>query len=351
MINESDPLAGDPIARRLQSLQIHVPPMPARSAPAPRAKLLAIWRTRGRRTGLVAGLLVASMMFATAAANADTIARLTQQALNAAGLRSSQVVALNGTGQAAGATATVSGGYGDNIATVLFIDFKFACKTGPCDVGFPSTTYPGPIPPDEGLLRPDPATLPYLLDQYGQRYYGAVAGIGVGAYPSFFDPLAGRARAGARLTLYVPIQTSTGRTEVVVPITGTLIPHAARVLNAGPAITTNGVTYEVAQAEYSGSYLELHTKVRGQLDSVITKYGTSGSGWPGVFIVDSKGRWLIPVTNVGFPTVNRQVQDETRIFAVGAGTYHIVVAQSPADHNAVPGSSWTTLASWTVKIS
>ena len=362
MINESDPLAGDPLARRLQSLHVHVPPMPAhaalagrmkvaRSASESRATVRAVWRRRGRRFGLIAAFAAASMVLATAAVNADTIARLTQQALSAAGLTSSQVSDLHGTGELAGAKATVNGGYGDDIATVLFVAFDLPCKTGPCDVGLPTTRYNGPIPPGEGLLRPDLATLPYIVDQYGQRYYGSIGGLGVGPYPSFFEPIAGRARSGANLILHVPIQTPTGRSDVVVPISGSLVPHAAKALNPGPAVTRNGVIYQVVKVEYSGSYLEVHTQLTGQLGSVINKYGDAGEEWPGVFLIDSNGHWLIPLTGVGFPTVNEQIQDETRIFAVAKGTYQIVVAANPGDHNSVPGNDWTRLATWTVMTS
>ena len=362
MINESDPFAGDPLARRLQSLRMHVPPMPAHPAMAdrgqvtrwaagPRAAAPLSWRKGRLRAGLIAALAVASMVVATAAVNADTIARLTKQALNAAGLTSGQVSDLHGMGEMAGATAIVNGGYGDDVATVLFVAFELPCKTGPCEVGFPSTTYTRPIPPNEGLRRPDPATLPYLVDQYGQHYYGSIGGLGVGAYPSFFEPLTGRARSGANLTLHVPIQSPKGRTEVVVPIGGTLIPHAAKVLNPGPGISRTGVNYQVVKVEYSGSYLEVHTRLTGHLDSVITKYGDAGQGWPGVFLIDSHGNWLIPVTGSGFPTLTAQIQDETRIFAVGRGTYRIVVAAAPSDQNAVPGSNWTSLAEWAVTTS
>jgi hypothetical protein len=362
MINESDPLAGDPLARRLRSIHMHVPRVPAhpalanrgqiaRWAPGPRAAAPVFWRKGRHRAGLIAAFAVASMVFATAAVNADTIARLTRQALNAAGLTSGQVSDMHGMGEMAGATATVNGGYGDDIATVLFVAFELPCKSGPCDVGIPSTTYTGPIPPNEGLLRPDPATLPYLVDQYGQHYYGSIGGLGVGAYPSFFEPLTGRARSGANLTLHVPIQSPKGRTEVVVPIGGTLVPHAAKALNPGPGITRTGVNYQVVKVEYSGSYLEVHTRLTGHLDSVITKYGVAGQGWPGVFLIDSRGDWVIPVTASGFPTLTDQIQDETRIFAVSKGTYRIVVAAAPSDQNAVPGSNWTSLAEWTVRTS
>lgn len=362
MINESDPLTGDPLARRLQSMRIHIPPMPARHsmadrgkvarwAPRPRATAPVFWRKGRHRVGLIAAFAVASMVFATAAVNADTIARLTRQALNAAGLTSNQVSDLHGMGEMAGATATVNGGYGDDIATVLFVAFELPCKTGRCDVGFPSTTYTGPIPPNEGLLRPDPATLPYLVDQYGRHYYGSIGGLGVGAFPSFFEPLTGRARSGANLTLHVPIQSPMGRTEVVVQIGGTLVPHAAKALNPGSGITRTDVTYQVVQVEYSGNYLEVHTRLTGHLDSVITKYGGAGQGWPGVFLIDSRGNWVTPVTGSGFPTLTDQIQDETRIFAVRRGTYRIVVAASPRDQNAVPGTNWTSLAEWTVSTS
>jgi len=362
MINQSDPLAGDPLARRLQSIRIHVPPMPAhrsmadrgqvaRWAPGPRAAAPVFWRNGRHRVGFIAAFVVASMVFATAAVNADTIARLTRQALNAAGLTSDQVSDLHGMGETAGATATVNGGYGDDIATVLFVAFELPCKTGPCDVGFPSTTYTGPIPSNEGLLRPDPATLPYLVDQYGQHYFGSIGGLGVGAFPSFFEPLTGRARSGANLTLHVPIQSLKGRTQVVVPIGGTLVPQASKALNPGPGITRSGVNYQVVQVEYSGNYLEVHTRLAGHLESVITNYGGAGRGWPGVFLIDSRGNWVTPVTGSGFPTLTDQIQDETRIFAVRRGTYRIVVAAPPSDQNAVPGSNWISLAEWTVRTS
>jgi hypothetical protein len=355
MTNNYDPLSDNQLARRLHSLQINVPPfgregrLRAQGDVARRQVQHTGWTRLGRPGGLLLGAALAGMLLVTAAAYPDTIATLTQGALNAAGLSSGQLSSLHGEGEQAGARAVVNGGYGDDISTVLFIAFDLPCKVGPCGTTFPSTTYGGQRPIHEGLLAPDPASQPYLADQYGERYTGTIGGIGVGAYPSFFEPIRGRAGSGARLTLHVPLATRAGRTELVAPISGTLAPRRGTDLNVGPAVTRGGVTYEVAQVAYSGSYLEVHTRLTGQIQSIVTQYPDGGQGYAGVFLVDQAGRWSIPVSGIGFATINNTLQDETRIFAASKGTYRIVVAASK-DNNATPGGpGWATLAEWTVR--
>jgi hypothetical protein len=160
------------------------------------------------------------------------------------------------------------------------------------------------------------------------------------------------------LTLHVPIWTQSGRSpgEVLVPVSGTLSPGSAHELQTPAAVVDSrkGVTYSVTGLVASGSYLEVHTRLTGNLNSVITHSSSdnmSGETWPGVFLVDPSGKWSIPLAGGSpRPTVNTAVQDETRIFAIsGPGTYHLVVATSD-NRNSVPGPAWTTLAEWTVSI-
>jgi hypothetical protein len=268
------------------------------------------------------------------------LAGLTQNVLEAAGLQTAQIQPLSGSGETASVKVSVDGGYADSVSTVLFVSIALPCTSGPCSSGTDQA--------------------PYLTDQFGTRYdtTGGV-GIGVGYYPIFFDPLSAAAGSeGARLTLHVPISTQSGRStgEVLVPVSGTLSPGSAHELQTPAAVVDSrkGVTYSVAGLVASGSYLEVHTRLTGNLNSVITHSSSdnmSGETWPGVFLVDPSGKWSIPLAGGSpRPTVNTAVQDETRIFAIsGPGTYHLVVATSD-NRNSVPGPAWTTLAEWTVSI-
>jgi hypothetical protein len=334
MIGQLDPLAADPLARRLEHLNVVVPTAPR----------LSVWsRPRGRRAtlrswrggGLAAAAAAILALTVTAATYPGGLAALTQDALRASGLTSQQLVPLSGSGATADLKVSVTGGYADEVSTVLFVSIDQTCQAAHCG----------------GIGGP------YLTDQFGTRYdIGGGEGIGVGAYPIFFQPLSGRAAvSGARLTLHLP----TAGAELVVPLVGTLTPGLARHLTAPAAIvdSTANVTYEVTGLVYSGSYLEVSTRLSGQLHNVIVQYPpsgqmVSGESWPGVFLVDPSGDWGIPLATNGVrPTVNEQVQDETRIFStVKAGTYHVVVANE-GSRNVAPGPSWKILAEWTIVVS
>jgi hypothetical protein len=333
MIEQLDPLVSDPLAQRLDRLAIVVPPAPrlaetAATSRRRRPRILQGWRTRALAAGAAAALVVT----VTAATYPGGLAALTRDALQAAGLSSQQVVAISGSGSDGSLKVSVNGGYADQVSTVLFASIDQTCQApdAGCGVGGP-----------------------YLTDQFGARYdITGGEGIGVGAYPIFFDPLTGPAVSGAHLVLHVP---GNGK-ELVVTLAGTLVPGVAHSLNL-PAPIVDGrshVTYEVRGLTYSHSYLEVHTYLSGQLENVIVRSGpnghlVSGESWPGVFIVDPSGTWEIPLAQRP-PMVDHQVQDETRIFPIArAGTYRLVVATSGA-RNSAPGPAWTTLAEWTIVV-
>lgn len=341
MIDQSDPLANDQLALRLREMTIATPPMPRLAPIGGHSVRRPAVRRRGWLppvAGVAAALALA--LSVTALAYPGGLAALTQNALQAAGLKSSQVQPLAGSGETAGVKVSVNGGYADSVSTVLFVSIDLPCTSRPCGSGT--------------------APAPHLTDQFGTRYDTTGGwGIGVGYYPIFFDPLSGGVGSeGARLTLHVPISTQSGRSagEVLVPVSGTLSPGSAHELRTPAAVVDSGkgVTYAVTGLVASGSYLEVHTRLTGNLNSVITHSNSSimsGETWPGVFLVDPSGKWSIPLAGGNpRPTVNASVQDETRIFAIsGPGIYHLVVATSD-NRNSVPGPAWTTLAEWTVSI-
>lgn len=332
MINQEDSLSVDPLAQRLEHLKLTIPPAPRLAVlpTLPRRRLLRTWRGGLTATGAVAIL----SLTITAFAYPGGLVGLTQDALHAAGLSSRQVVPLTGSGASANLKVSVSGGYADQVSTVLFVAVDLTCHQGPgCGIGGP-----------------------YLTDQFGTRYdITAGEGIGVGAYPMFFQPLSGAAASGARLTLHVPQANN----ELTIPLSGTLRANKARDLTPPSSIVDNNkkVTYQITSLLFSGIYLEVHSRLSGELQNVIVRSGPSdqilsGESWPGVFLVDPSGKWQIPLAMGGNrPNVNDQVQDETRIFSIARpGTYRIVVGQTN-DRNSAPDSSWTVLAEWTVMVS
>ncbi|MGH7776559.1 MAG: hypothetical protein ACREPI_05200 [Candidatus Dormibacterales bacterium] len=333
---EFDPLARSPLARRLARMVIPVPPLPHPGAVghrAPAARRRMVRRTVG---GLAAA--TATILVATAAAFPGGIPGLTRAVLGAAGLSSGQVSALHGTASRGPLKVVVGGGYADEVSTVVFAAFDQSCRPSrSCGWGGP-----------------------YLTDQFGDRYDMTGGwGIGVGVYPIFFEPLSGPAAAsGARLTLHVPVETPAGRSLLEIALSGTLAPQTARSLPLPAPITDSSkqVAYAVLGLRYSGTYLEVHTRLSGDLGHVIVREsggGGWGETWPGVFVVDPSGRYQIPLATAGpgRAVVNQQVEDETRVFAVSEpGTYELVVSSSPG-HNATPGRLGSTvLAEWTVAI-
>ena len=332
MIDPEDSLSADPLARRLEHLTMAIPPAPRLAVlrTAPEGGLFRNWR-RGLTATIAVALIAVTI---TGFVYPGGLVALTQDALRAAGLSSRQVVPLIGSGATANLKVSVSGAYADQVSTVLFVEVDLTCQQGPgCTIGGP-----------------------YLTDQFGTRYdITGGEGIGVGAYPMFFQPLSGAAASGAHLTLHVPQANN----ELTIALSGTVKAAKARDLTPPSSIVDNNkkVTYQIITLLYSGTYLEVHSRLSGELQNVIVHYGpsgqtSSGESWPGVFLVDSSGKWQIPLSMGGNrPNVNDQVQDETRIFSIAKpGTYRIVVATTNA-RNSAPDSSWTVLAAWTVVVS
>jgi hypothetical protein len=332
MIEHLDPLASDPLAQRLDQMELAIPRTPhlavLTSSPRRRSSLRA-----RRAASLALGVAAVAVLTVTAAVYPGGLVGLTQDALKAAGLSSGQVAPLTGSAANAYIKVSVAGGYSDQVNTVLFVSIEETCS---------------PPAPSCGIGGP------YLTDQFGSRYeiIGG-EGIGVGAYPIFFQPLVGAAIRGAHLTLHFP----NGNDVLLVPMAGTLVPGRAHDLALPASIVDSKteVTFEVERLLYSGTYLEVHTRLSGQLQNVITQYSASGQmlhgqSWPGVFLIDPSGNWEVPLASLR-PTVTDRVQDETRIFSVGKpGTYRVVVATS-GEQNAVPGPSWNVLAEWMVQVS
>lgn len=330
MIEQSDLLESDPLARRLQHLDLATPDPPhltVLTSPARRRSAFRIWR--GASLAAVATAVLALTL--TAAIYPGAVARLTEMALHASGLAQTQVKPLTGSAATANLKVSVAGGYADQIDTVLFVSIDTTCSSPstPCGIG--------------GA---------HLTDQFGTRY-DAIGGegIGVGAYPVFFQPLAGAAIHGAHLTLHFP--------QLDIPLTGTLVPGSAHELPL-PAPTFDPrvqVSYQVKELLYSSSYLQVHTRLSGELQNVIVYDPPAGQlifgeEWPGVFLIDPSGHWETALA--ALPSNlrdNEQVQDESRIFSVARpGLYHVVVATS-LSRNSVPGPAWTVRADWTVQVS
>ena len=145
--------------------------------------------------------------------------------------------------------------------------------------------------------------------------------------------------------------------ELTIPLSGKLAPKHATPLTVPESVvdTARNTTYSIVDLEYSSAYLEVHTRLGGELRNVITRSGTgdmSGEIYPGVFLVDRSGSYSIPVvvSGPGRAIITDTVQDETRIFGVTPGTYRVVVLKS--EGSSTPGSSGDViLAQWTVTIS
>lgn len=327
-----DPLSTDPLAKRLEKLSIAVPRPVA--SPAPRLATAGPRRLFRWPKGLAAvGVACVLALAITADAYPGGLAGLTQDALRAAGLTSQQVLAIHGSGGNQNLKVAVNGGYADQVSTIIFASIDMTCVGADpgCGIGGP-----------------------YLTDQYGSRYeITGGEGIGVGAYPMFFEPLRGPAVSNAQLALHVP----QGSSEVVVHISGGLRVVTARVITPPAAVVDgrNGVTYEIRGLTFSGTYFEVHTILSGNLDKVIIHVGPSGnllSGeiWPGVFVLNNSGKWLIPLAQLR-PHVDTSVQDETRIFSIPSpGSYQIVVANSADQNTTLGGPKWQILARWTIDV-
>jgi hypothetical protein len=326
MIEHLDPLASDPLAQRLEQMELAIPRTPHLAVLASSPRRRSSLRAR-RRASLAVGAAAVAVLTVTAAVYPGGLVGLTQDALKAAGLSRTQVAPLTGSAANAYLKVSVAGGYSDQVNTVLFVSVEETCS---------------PPAPSCGIGGP------YLTDQ-------------------FFQPLVGAAIRGAHLTLHFP----NGNDELLVSIAGTLAPGRAHELALPVSIVDSKteVTFEVEHLLYSGTYLEVHTRLSGQLQNVIVQYPASGTpsgcpvasatatcqmlhgqSWPGVFLIDPSGHWDVPLASLR-PTVNDRVQDETRIFSVAKpGTYRVVVATS-GEQNAVPGPSWNVLAEWTVQVS
>lgn len=346
MIEQLDPLVSDPLAQRLEQMELAIPGIPHLAVLTSLPRWRSSLRAR-RRASLALGAAAVAVLTVTAAAYPGGLIGLTQDALKAAGLSRTQVAPLTGSAANAYLRVSVAGGYSDQVNTVLFVSVEETCS---------------PPAPSCGIGGP------YLTDQFGSRYeiIGG-EGIGVGAYPIFFQPLVGAAIRGAHLTLHFP----NGNDVLLVPIAGTLAPGKAHELALPASIVDSKteVSFEVEHLLYSGTYLEVHTRLSGQLQNVIVQYPASGTpsgcpvasatatcqmlhgkSWPGVFLIDPSGHWDVPLASLR-PTVTDRVQDETRIFSVAKpGTYRIVVATS-GEQNAIPGPTWNVLAEWTLQVS
>lgn len=344
MIEHLDPLGVDPLAQRLDRLAVKVPPAPDFRTDAPLSHdPRRLSPTRWQRTAVALGVGLLAALTVTAAGYPGGILGLSRAALSAAGLSRHDVIALSGSATGEGLQVSVDGGYADQISTVLFVNIKQTCQPEHCAIG-----------------------APYLTDQFGDRYQiTGGEGIGVGPYPTFFQPLSPAAANGATLTLHIPVNER----GLTIPLSGQLNLRAAQNLALPPSIVDSArhVRYEVTGLDDSHNYLEVHTRLTGQLSNVIVHFRShgqvvtgketivhplSGESWPGVFLVAPDGSWLTPVAlNGGSPgSVNTHLQDETRVFAVHhRGIYRLVVANS-SDPNSSPGPGWSVLAEWTVRM-
>jgi hypothetical protein len=377
-MNHLDPLAGDRLAVRLDSLAVEVPSFPGFALPTRRRPRAA--RPTARRVGLAGAVAIAAMLATTAAAFPEVLTAISRDVLEIAGLKSTQVSPAAGEAHHGPTSVAVNGAYADAVSTVVFVSvtmFDTPCDrvaaaeaaAGRCGDQLTSsvdTTVPCRIDPEliGAPCVPVMRSGPYLTDQFGQRYpvIGG-GGIGVGAYPMLFQPIRGQAQsAGAQLTLHVPMTRWADAAhkesfDLAVPLSGSLAPKPAIPLPALQPITdvANGVTYEAPELKTSGTYLQAHTRLSGNLDRVITKVSSSGGTgtmWPGVFLVDPAGHYQIPLAGgLGPFTVSDKLQDETRVFKVhGPGTYRLVVAHDSNAGAAPGGPTSRVLAEWSVSI-
>jgi hypothetical protein len=111
---------------------------------------------------------------------------------------------------------------------------------------------------------------------------------------------------------------------------------------------SEGTTYELVGLVWSGTYLEVHTKISGKLidqllAATIQAY-PSPVVFPGMFLITPKGTLEIPIAVLNQRSVRDRlygdhVLDEVRVFkAAAAGSYRIVVATDPT---ASPLATWT----------
>lgn len=311
----------EPLAARLRAIEIATPEFRERAST--RRKTPVILRAKARRRG---GMMLALALVVLGIA--ATYPAIGQEALSWVGLRPSQVEPLTGSASYNGGSMTVAGGYADDINTVLFIAFdRIDCT-------------------------------PYLTDQFGERY-DIEGGLGedVGAFPAIFDPLRGKAAAsGSSITVHCPV----GPHDVAIHLTGALLPHSTHDIEPPGKVVLDGTTYEIAGLRWSGTYLEVHTRIYGKLidklmadvDAITPGPGKptpsptfSGVTFPGVFLIAGSGSAEIPVAVMNGRDVEKQldthhVLDEVRVFRANhAGTYRIVVTRG--EPNSTPTVSWT----------
>lgn len=362
MGSSADSATRDALVDRLGHLAIETPPFRFPSPSEMRTNRGPAARRRVRRRNLTFALLSpAACVLLLAAADPSATLQLSRDALQAAGLTRSQVVPMAGEARHGATTIRVTGGYADDVNTVVFAEIDM-----PPGVGLGGTNRSACPPADLATETCQNAPFDfgiYLVDQFGQRYgITGGMGIGVGPYPMSFEPLRGAALTQpAQLTLHMRFEDGANTAhpspfELVVPLSGRLAPHRATPLAVPPPVvdSSRGVTYAIVGLERSDAYLEVHTRLTGNLRSVITHTegsSLSGDTYPGVFLVDTSGRWSLPlvVSGPGRATITDSIQDETRIFGAGSGTYGVVVAQVAG--NAQPGAAGTViLAQWTVSI-
>jgi hypothetical protein len=196
---------------------------------------------------------------------------------------------------------------------------------------------------------------PFLTDQFGERYdIEGGLGVGVGPFPAIFDPLRGQASTqGASITL-----RCLGLSGLAIRLTGTLKPHSAHELGLPAASVVDETTYQVVGLRWSGTYLEVHTKMTGKLiDELIARSdaiaknpppGGGGVTFPGVFVITPSGEAEIPVAVLNSRDIRQglksnHVLDEVRVFTASKpGTYRIMVNTD--------GPKGTAIASWTVTV-
>ena len=317
-------LESGPLAQRLSRLEIATPEFETAKAPVaskPPVFVAAARQRRNSRGGMVLALVL--LVIGVAA----TYPAIGQEGLRWAGLLPEQVQPLTGSARYAEGRLSVAGGYADGINTVLFIGFENIDCT------------------------------PFLTDQFGARYdvEGGV-GMGVGPFPAIFDPLRGEAASeGARVTVHCPVGTH----DVTIQLAGTLMPHSTHQLAVPGMLLVDGTTYEVVSLRWSGTYLEVHTRMSGKLidqlmaevDAITPHPGQPlpsptvvGVTFPGVFLIAEGGSAEIPVAVLKTRDVHgeldaHRVLDEVRVFrADHAGKYRIVVTRG--EPSGTPTASW-----------
>ncbi|HEV1996955.1 MAG TPA: hypothetical protein VGR61_02350 [Candidatus Dormibacteraeota bacterium] len=353
-IKIGDPLASNPLARRLDGLAIAVPPFPG----IVRAAAVRIPTARGRavrRTGLAAAAAFGAILATTAAAFPNVVSTIGQDMLRLAGLSSSQVSPAQGEAHHGTSSLSIAGAYSDGVNTVVFATVRL--NGVPCERASAADVA-------AGRCGDTTETGPYLTDQFGQRYETTGGeGVDVGPYAIFFEPVRGRAvTERARLTIHVPVTryvdvAHRDAFDLAVALSGALSPTAVKTLPAQPPVVdaARGVTYQLVRVQSSGTYLEVHTHLSGTLSNVATRLPSGGNGGvasPGVFLVDAAGAYEIPIASgSGRAIEDAHTQDETRVFALrGPGSYRVVVNQTSNPGALPPGPNSVTLAQWTVAV-